>query len=180
MIPTKIFFVKGVGIHKEKLASFETALRAAGIEKFNMVYVSSIFPPNCKIVSKDEGLKELNAGEIVYCVMAKSETNEPNRLISAAIGLAIPTDSTNYGYLSEHHAFGETDEKSGDYAEDLAATMLATTQGIEFDPETAWEEREQVYKTSGKIIKTTHYCQSAEANKNGLWTTVIAAAVFVP
>ena len=180
MIPSKIFFVKGVGTHKDKLASFEAALRNAGIEKCNLVYVSSIFPPKCKIVPKDDGLTELSAGEIVYCVMARMETNEPNRLISASIGLAVPKDSESYGYLSEHHAYGETDAKSGDYAEDLAASMLATTLGIEFDPNTAWEEREQEFKTSGKIFKATHISQSAEGNKNGLWTTVIAVAVLLP
>lgn len=179
VVPTKVFFTKGVGIHKDKLASFELALRKAGIEKFNLVYVSSIFPPNCKIVSVEEGCKLLEPGEITYCVMAKNETNEPNRLISAAIGLALPKDANEYGYLSEHHAFGETAEKTGDYAEDLAATMLATTLGIEFDINKAWQEREQIYKASGKIIKTTQICQSAQGDKNGLWTTVIAAAVFI-
>jgi len=177
--PTKIFFVKGVGIHKDKLASFEAALRDAGIEKCNLVYVSSIFPPHCKILQKDEGLKILKPGQITYCVMARNETCEPNRLIASAIGLAVPKDENNYGYLSEHHAFGETDEKAGEYAEDLAASMLATTLGVEFDSNKAWEEREQIYKASGHIFKTTHICQSAEGNKNGLWTTTISAAVFL-
>ena len=179
MIPSKIFFVKGVGVHKDKLASWEAALRDAGIEKFNLVYVSSIFPPKCQVISKDEGLQHFKPGEIVYCVMARSETNEPNRLISSAIGLAVPKDSENYGYLSEHHSYGEKGELAGEYAEDLAASMLATTLGIEFDPQTAWEEREQVYKTSGKIFKTTNIVQSAEGNKDGLWTTTITAAVLV-
>jgi len=179
MIPSKVFFTKGVGIHKDRLASFELALRKAGIEKCNMVYVSSILPPNCKIIPTQQGLAELKAGEITYCVMARSETNEPNRLISAAVGLAVPTDKESYGYLSEHHGFGETDEKAGEYAEDVAATMLASTLGIEFNPETAWTEREQVYKASGKIFTTRNVVQSAQANKEGLWTTVIAVAVFL-
>lgn len=178
-IPQKVFFTKGVGVHKDRLASFEKALREAGIEKCNLVYVSSILPPNSKIIPREEGIKLLNAGQITFCVMARNETKEPNRLISAAIGLAVPKDSTNYGYLSEHHGYGETAKKTGDYAEDLAATMLATTLGIEFDPELAWEEREQVYKASGSIFKTSNICQSAEGNKDGLWTTVISAAVFV-
>ncbi len=179
MIPKKVFFTKGVGVHKDKLASFELALRGAGIEKCNLVYVSSIFPPNCKIITKGDGLKHLRPGQIVFCVMAKNETNEPNRLVSAAIGLAIPNNKNQYGYLSEHHSFGETEKKSGEYAEDLAATMLATTLGIGFDPNRAWDERKQIYKASGHIFRTRHICQSAEGNKNGLWTTVIAAAVFI-
>ncbi len=178
MVPKKIFLTKGVGIHKDKLASFERALRDAGIEKCNLVYVSSILPPCCQMISKNEGIKYLKPGQITYCVMARTETNEPNRLISASIGLALPTDNSYYGYLSEHHAHGEKGEKSGEYAEDLAATMLATTLGIEFDPNSAWEEREQVYKASGHIFKTLNITQSAEGNKDGLWTTVASFAVF--
>ena len=112
--------------------------------------------------------------------MARLESNEPNRLMSTAIGVAMPKDNNNYGYLSEHHGFGERGEKAGEYAEDLAATMLATTLGIEFNPDTAWEEREQVYKASGQIFKTMNLCQSAEGNKDGLWTSVIAVAVLLP
>lgn len=179
MTPTKLFLTKGVGIHKDRLASFETALRSAGIEQFNLVSVSSILPPNCKMVSLEEGLKFLKPGQIVFTVMARNETNEPNRLISAAIGIALPKENDKYGYLSEHHAFGEKAGVAGEYAEDLAATMLATTLGIEFDSAKAWEEREQIYKASGYIFKTTNICQSAEGNKDGLWTTVISAAVFI-
>ncbi|MEK6817774.1 MAG: pyruvoyl-dependent arginine decarboxylase, partial [Nanoarchaeota archaeon] len=137
-----------------------------------------ILPPNCKIISKEEGLKYLAPGEIVYSVMARVENSERNRLSAASIGYAVPTDPNQYGYLSEHHAYGETDEVAGDYAEDLAASMLATTLGIEFDDNKGWDEREQVYKMSGKIIKTNNITQSAEG-KNGLWTTVLAVAILV-
>jgi len=179
-VPKEVFFTKGVGRHKNRLSSFEEALRDAGIEKCNLVTVSSIFPPKCKMISREEGLKKLQAGQITFCVMARSETNEPNRLVSSAIGLAIPSErEEQYGYLSEHHAYGETAEKTGDYAEDLAATMLATTLGIEFDADNSWDEREQAYKSSGKIFKTKSVCQSAEGDKEGKWTTVIAVAVFI-
>jgi len=179
IIPTKMWFTKGVGVHKDRLASFEMALRQAGIAITNLVTVSSIFPPNCKIIPKEEGIKLIKPGQILFCVMARSETNEPNRLISAAIGLATPKEPEQHGYLSEHHGHGEKAEKSGEYAEDLAATMLATTLGLEFDSNLAWEEREQVYKSSGKIFKTTNIVQSAEGNKDGLWTSVISVAVLV-
>ena len=179
LVPQKIFFIKGVGYHKEQLASFEAALRSAGIAQFNLVHVSSILPPGCRKVSREAGLGFLRSGEIVFCVMARNATNEPNRLLAASIGCAFPADPSQYGYLSEHHSFGETEEKAGEYAEDLAASMLATTLGIEFNPDTAWDEREQIYKMEGKITKTMNITQSAVANKDGLWSTVIAAAVLV-
>jgi len=179
MVPNKVFFTKGVGVHKEKLASFEMALRMAGLAHCNLVLVSSIYPPGCKTISKEEGLKILRPGEIVFAVYDRESNNEPNRLVAASVGLAIPADSSMHGYLSEHHSFGETDEKAGDYAEDLAASMLATTLGIEFNPELDWDEREQIFKMSGKIVRTTNITQSAVGHKDGLWTTVFAAAAFI-
>ncbi len=179
MVPKKLFFTKGVGVHKEKLASFELALRGAGLAHCNLVLVSSIYPPGCKIIPKEEGLKYLRPGEIVFAVYDRESNPEPNRLIAASVGLAIPADSSMHGYLSEHHSFGETDERAGEYAEGLAASMLATTLGIEFDPELDWDEREHLFKMSGKIVRTSNITQSAVGNKDGLWTTVFAAAVFV-
>lgn len=180
MVPQKIFFTKGVGVHKERLASFELALRQAGIAHCNLILVSSIFPPGCRRISKEDGIKELKPGQIVFCIYDRLDTSEPSRLIAASVGVAIPADNTQHGYLSEHHAHGETEERAGEYAEDLAASMLATTLGIEFNPDTAWNEREQLYKMSGKIVRTANITQSAIGNKNGLWTTVIAAAVLLP
>jgi arginine decarboxylase len=179
MIPRYFFLTKGVGKHKQHLQSFELALRNAGIHYCNIVNVSSIVPPECKLVSRVKGLKMVKPGEITFVVLARNSINEPHRLIAASIGVAIPSEKTSYGYLSEHHSFGQTDEVAGDYAEDLAATMLATTMGVPFDPETAWDERKQFFKTSGLVIKTTNVTQSATGDKRGLWTTVIAAAVFI-
>ncbi len=179
MIPKKVFFTKGVGRHKERLASFELALRDAGIAKLNLVSVSSILPPGCEIISKKAGLERIRAGEVIFLVIARAETDEPNRLIAASIGCAIPNDKSMHGYLSEHHTFGMTEEKAGDYAEDLAASMLASTVGIEFSSDASWDEKEQLFKMSGEIVRTTNFTQSAIGEKNGLWTTVIAAAVFL-
>jgi arginine decarboxylase len=180
MVPTHMFLTKGVGIHKEKLTSFEEALRSAGIAYCNLVSVSSILPPDAKIIPRKRGEKLLNPGEITYCVMARTDTNERSRLISSSVGVAVPSGRKyNYGYLSEHHAYGETDEEAGEYTEDLAAQMLATTLGIKFDPNVAWNERKQVFKMGGDIVRTQNITQSAIGKPN-LWTTVVACAVFIP
>jgi len=178
MIPKKMFLTKGVGVHKDYLQSFELALRNAGIEKCNIVCVSSILPPYCKLVTREEGLKLLSPGQITFAVMARNSTNEPNRLIASSIGVAVPKENDSYGYLSEHHSFGETAQRAGDYAEDLAATMLATTLGLEFDSDKAWNERKEEYIMSGGFVKTRNITQTATGEKNGLWTTVVAVAVF--
>ncbi len=179
VMPTGMFFTKGVGKHRHNLQSFEEALRKAGIAQLNLVRVSSIFPPGCQILTRSQGLKRLRPGQIVHCVLAEARTAEPNRLLCAGIGLALPSDKDQYGYISEHHGFGMTQRKCADYVEDMAATMLGTTLGIDIDIDKAWDERRELYKSSNLIIRTRANVQTAEGDKNGLWTTVVAAAVFV-
>ena len=177
-VPQRIFFTKGVGIHKDRLASFELSLRKAGIEKCNLVYVSSIFPPGCKRIPTEEGLKLLSAGQITFAVMARNATNEPNRLIAASIGVATPADTSQYGYLSEHHPYGETDEKAGEYAESLRGHHAGPLSRDRVRPDAAWEEREKGSRCRGRS-SAPNVTQSAVGDKHALWCTVIAVSVLL-
>jgi arginine decarboxylase len=178
LVPTKVFLTKGVGRHRYQLKSFEEALRQAGVAHQNLVQVSSILPPNCKVISREKGLAGLVPGEICHCVLAKAETDEHERLIACSVGMAIPKDGSRWGYLSEVHSCGMNSKEAADMAEDLAAEMLGTTLGLEIDPDQAWSEKEQLYKTSGVIIRTSNTTQTARGIKN-LWTTTVAIAVFL-
>lgn len=178
-VPKKIFLTKGVGKHRERLSSFELALRNAGIAAANLVRVSSIFPPHCKLISRTEGLKLLRPGGVTFVVLSENSTREPHRLIAASIGLALPADKSMYGYLSEHHSFGEAEDRAGEYAEELAAEMLATTLDVEFDPDLNWDEKKEIYRISNKIVRTMNITQSAVGDKRGLWTTVLASAILL-
>ena len=179
IVAREIFLTKGVGRHREKLSSFELALRNAGIAHYNLVSVSSIFPPRCKMISRAAGLKKLQKGQVAFTVMSRNETREPNRLITSSIGVAIPADPERVGYLTEHHDFGKTEKFVGEYVEDLAATMLATSLGLEIDLDKSWNEKKEEWKISGRIYRTRNTTQSARGDINGLWTTVIAAAMLV-
>ncbi len=178
-VPSRVLLTKGVGRHRDKLTSFEWALRDARIARFNLVRVSSILPPGCRIVARRGELASVASGTIVFCVMADTSTQEPHRLISASIGLAVPRDPQRYGYLSEHHGFGQTDEAAGECAEDLAAQMLASTIGVPFDVDSDYDARREQYRMGGLIVRTTNVTQSALGDRDGLWTTVLAAAVFI-
>lgn len=178
LVPKKMFLTKGVGRSIYQLKSFEDALRVAGVAQQNLVSVSSILPPKCKIVPRDEGLKHLKPGAITFCVMARTDTNEHGRLIASSIGIAIPRDRNNWGYLSEVHGHGMNKQEAEDMSEDLAAGMLGTTLGLEVDPNKAWSEKEQAYKASGLFIKTSNITQVAKGRKR-LWTTTVALAVFL-
>jgi arginine decarboxylase len=178
LVPAEVFLTKGVGRHKYKLKSFEQALRKAGVAHQNLVQVSSILPPRCKIVGREKGLKKLTPGQICHCVLARADTNEHGRLVASSVGVAVPKDRNKWGYLSEVHGHGMNSQQAGDMAEDLAAGMLGTTLGLEFDPDTAWSEKEQAYKSSGLFIRTTNMTQASKGQE-GMWTTTVALAIFL-
>ena len=179
LVAKKLFLTKGIGIADDKLTSFEFALRNAGIAGTNIVLISSIFPPNARLIPRKDGLKCIKPGQILFTIYSRNQTNEPSRMISASVGIAQPTDREKYGYLSEYDAFGQNERETGDYAEDIAAQMLASSLGIPFDIDKSWDEKRQQWNISGQIYKTKNITQTAKGNKDGKWTTVFAAAVLI-
>ena len=179
LVAKKLFLTKGIGIADDKLTSFEFALRNAGIAGTNIVLISSIFPPNARLIPRKDGLKYIKPGQILFTIYSRNQTNEPSRMISASVGIAQPTDREKYGYLSEYDAFGQNERETGDYAEDIAAQMLASSLGIPFDIDKSWDEKRQQWNISGQIYKTKNITQTAKGNKDGKWTTVFAAAVLI-
>ena len=170
---------QGCSVHRHALTAFEFALRNADIEQQNLVYVSSILPPRCEAVAREAGVELLRPGDITFCGLARSETNEFGRHVYASLGLARPADPDMYGYISELHGYSMTAEASGEEAEDLAATMLASTLGLDFDPEAAWNERKQIYEHSSLIIDSTSITAAAECGPDNHWICAIVAAVFL-
>ena len=179
LVAKKLFLTKGIGVADDKLTSFEFALRNAGIAGTNIVLISSIFPPQAKLIPRKDGLKLIKPGQVLFTIYSRNQTNEPHRLVSASVGIAQPKDSSKYGYLSEYESFGRDERKTGDYAEDIAAQMLASSLGIPFDIDKSWDEKRQQWTISGQIYKTKNITQTARGDKNGKWTTVFAAAVLI-
>lgn len=163
MIPKKIFLTKGKGFHKNKLHSFELALREAGIHKCNLVKVSSIIPPHCKLISKKEGVSLLRPGEITYCVLSVCETNKLNEEISAAVGLAFSDDKDIIGYIAEGIKQGIECKNLKDYIENTAYEMFNSILKE---------------KNNEQSIRKKSIVQTSKGKKDA-WSTVVAAAVFI-
>jgi hypothetical protein len=87
--------------------------------------------------------------------------------LATSIGLARPIDKSSYRYLSEYHAFGRMDEEAGNYSEDLAAAMLASTLGVEFDEDESWGNKRQLWKICGNMVGSRNITQSAIVDKHG-------------
>ncbi len=161
MIPRKVFFTSGVGKHENKLLSFELALRDAGIEKCNLVKVSSILPPNCELIDRERGLKELNSGQITFVVMGEISSKEEGEKIVASLACAYPKNSKHRGYIAEYCCKNKSEKEARKKAEEMAAFMLSSLFNIK-------SEEIQIKSVSNSTIV-----------EKGKWNTVIAAAVFI-
>jgi len=115
-VPSEVFFVSGIGRHTARVASFERALRDAGVEPYNLVTVSSIFPPDADVVETHEGVGRLGAGQVVHAVLGRETAEDEAR---ASVGVARPDEGHGY--------FVEGDGVTGDEAETLAREMVETS-----------------------------------------------------
>ncbi|MGQ4832293.1 MAG: pyruvoyl-dependent arginine decarboxylase [Candidatus Asgardarchaeia archaeon] len=172
LIPKKVFLTAGIGKHPTKLGSFERALRDAKIHAYNLVPVSSIIPPDAKIISKEEGIKYLVPGQILFVVLSRISSNAVGRRVVAAIGVAKDRDSSLHGYISEYSAYDIDPEQARKSAEYLATEMLATIKG-----ENSWDIKSEMPKFDNFDIRSIVTSAVVESEKE--WVTAIAAAVLI-
>ena len=178
LVPKKAYLTRGHGVHREPLVAFELALRDAGIAAQNLVAVSSILPPGCPLIVRQDGERYLQPGQILYVVLSRNDTTRHIGHLGASIGVAVPADARQHGFVSEYHSEGLSESAMNRHAEDLAATMLGTLQGIPLDPALDWEERTRVLAHAG-TIRTRESISMVTDAADGVATCVLAACVFV-
>lgn len=183
VVPNRVFLTKGVGVGDHPLTSREMALTDAGVEKVNLLKASSIIPPHCPIISREEGREGLIMGQMTFAIMAEATTNEPHKLISAAIGIAKPEDEDEYGFFTEieqEQGFGKTAEKAGEEVRRLAIMNLALSwRDQDFKLEKEWRPDKKLYRIKNKNVHLSDMTESTRGHKDGLHTTVFVGAIFL-
>ncbi|MFP4633086.1 MAG: pyruvoyl-dependent arginine decarboxylase [Halobacteriales archaeon] len=109
-VPSEVALTSGVGRHSDGLASFELALRDAGVEAYNLVGVSSIAPPEADVVSLERARRSLDEGQVVHAVLGRAETLDG--VASAAVGMARPPEG--HGYFVEKAGVDGRRPREGD------------------------------------------------------------------
>jgi arginine decarboxylase len=180
LIPRRYFLTTGTGVHEKDMRSFEEALREAGIEACNLVKISSVIPPGCKRISREEGLQAISPGMITFAVQAESSTNEPGQIIAAGIGIAQPKDDTLFGYLTEvEEAVGREADDVQEDVEEMAIENLITFWGSKTDAEELMRKGKKHYEFQGRKVEVDSVVATAKGHEERLWTTVIVCAVFL-
>jgi arginine decarboxylase len=182
LVPKRVFLAKGVGVGEKQLTSRELAMTDAGIEKVNLIKASSIIPPGCQFISPNEGKEMLRIGQMTFAIMAETSTNEPHKLIAAAIGVAKPEDENEYGFFTEieqEEGYGKTEEKASEEVMELAVHNLALSWRAPFNPKEDYDPQKKLYRIKNKNVRVSHLTQTSFGDKDGLYTTVFVAAVFL-
>lgn len=107
---SKYFLGSGATDAPTPLNAFDHALLDAGVGDCNLIRLSSILPPGCQRVER----QQLPYGALVPVAYADMTSSEVGAWISAAVSVAIPADPTLPGLIMEHHGFGrlvETEAK---------------------------------------------------------------------
>jgi pyruvoyl-dependent arginine decarboxylase len=100
-VPTRVFFVSGVGTHAMERVALQHAMREAGVADGNLLKVSSVIAPGCRIIPADEGRRLLRPGNMVYAVIATAQTDEPHQRVTTALAWAKPEKPGVPGYIAE-------------------------------------------------------------------------------
>lgn len=102
-MPTRCLLVRGRGQAPLALEAFDTALVDAGVGEYNLVKVSSIFPPHCQFTDEHEAPE----GTAVTTAFAQMESDDSTVTISASIAVAVPKDPHRPGVIMEWHGHGD-------------------------------------------------------------------------
>ena len=119
----------GIGMGPTELSAFDQALVHAGVANFNLIYLSSVLPPNSKVrIAEKPEKPDGNWGDRLYVVMAQMRTSQRNSEAWAGIGW-IQDPKTKQGLLVEHEGHSEAEVRA-DIRHSLQA--LALNRGMEF------------------------------------------------
>jgi len=180
IVPKMFFLTKGVGVHEKDLRAFEEALRDAGINTCNLIKTSSIIPRGCKRVTREEGMKYIQPGQITFAVLAQSQTNEPGQQVVAGIGMAQPKDPSLYGYLTElEEMTGLAEEEVEQDVIEMAIENLVTEWNPKFEGEKVYRKGKKNYKLEGNDVMVDSIVQSGKGAKGNKYTVALVAAVFI-
>ncbi|HEV7595982.1 MAG TPA: pyruvoyl-dependent arginine decarboxylase [Gemmatimonadaceae bacterium] len=185
-IPRRVFFTAGTGQHELERVAMQHAMREAGVSQCNLVKVSSILPPETEIIPRASGIRLLRPGNIVFAVIAQSQTNEPHQRITPAVAWANPDKKGIAGYIAEVEedlAKGKTEETAADEAGEEAVTILAETLRVRVDPKRKWNRRKRTTRIGrtnvgiGYLAATTEGPEEKDGRSD--FAAAIVLAVFV-
>ena len=185
-VPPRVFFTSGTGTHRLERVAIQHAMQQAGVSQCNLVKVSSVLPPDTQIISRQQGLRLLTPGNVVFAVIAQAETNEPSQRITPAVAWAKPKKPGVPGVIAEvedNLTHGKNEETAADEVGEEAITILGETLGTRVDAKRKWDRRRKTLRIGSTTVEIGWLAASIEGpeQKGGEadFAAAIVLAVFV-
>lgn len=182
MIPTKAYFCKGIGTHKEDKNALDAASREASIGRLNLVKVSSILPPGLQWIDRPTFDGMVSPGEILHAIESVTISNVPGQVVTSCIARVRPWDKTKTGYVTEiEYVPGILPDAMRERVETMALQLFADEIGLsDFTAADVWVLGKSTYEIGGHKVELDSMTASGVCNMDGDYTAAIVMVVLLP
>jgi arginine decarboxylase len=137
-VPYEYFITKGKGESNAgseglpyETGSYDAALYEAGIQNTNVIEYTSVMPTESKEISKEEGLKRLQWGEVVECIKAQSNGKKGTKISAAVMTTSVTDPNGRFlgGFACEYSGAGSKHEAEDSLAYSIKGMILRRGYG---------------------------------------------------
>ena len=138
-VPYEYFMTSGAGESDAgskglpfETGSYDEALTNAGIENANVIEYTSVIPTDAKEISKTEGLKRLQWGEVLECIKAQANGNKGSMISAAVMTTSVYCPKGIYlgGFACEYSGSGTKAESEKSLETSIAGIIERRKYGI--------------------------------------------------
>ena len=138
-VPYEYFITQGKGESDAgskglpyETGSYDAALFSAGIQNANVIEYTSVMPTESKEISKDEGLKRLQWGEVLECIKAQANGKRGSKISAAVITTSVTDPKGKYlgGFACEYSGSGTREDAGASLLESIIGMIERRGYGV--------------------------------------------------
>ena len=142
-VPYEYFITQGKGESDAgskglpyETGSYDSALFNAGIQNANVIEYTSVMPTESKEISKEEGLKRLQWGEVIECIKAQANGKRGSKISAAVITTSVTDPKGKYlgGFACEYSGSGTKEDAGKSLMESIVGMIERRGYGIMKSP----------------------------------------------
>ena len=142
-LPYEYFITQGKGESNAgskglpyETGSYDAALFNAGIQNANVIEYTSVMPTESKEISREEGLKRLQWGEVLECIKAQANGKRGSKISAAVITTSVTDPKGKYlgGFACEYSGSGTKEDAGKSLMESIVGMIERRGYGIMKNP----------------------------------------------
>jgi len=138
-VPYEFFITQGKGESNAgskglpyETGSYDAALFDAGIQNTNVIEYTSVMPTESKEITKEEGLKRLQWGEVIECIKAQANGKRGSKISAAVITTSVTDPKGKYlgGFACEYSGSGTKEDAEQSLLQSIVGMIERRGYGV--------------------------------------------------